>query len=118
MNHKVLIQAIKQRKAKEEAEKLFDKLSELIIKNKSNIFKEVKKIDISLPLQRMKYDDAIKYYGSDKPDLRFDMKIIELKSLFQNTEITFLKDAQNIDAIVVKNGCEKQHGKRKKQQNV
>ena len=43
-----------------------------------NVFKETKGIDIKLPLERMKYDDAIKYYGSDKPDLRFDMKINEL----------------------------------------
>ena len=37
----------------------------------AHIFKSVRGIDIKLPLMRMKYDDAIDKYGSDKPDLRF-----------------------------------------------
>lgn len=73
----------------------------------SHVFQEVRGIEVSLPLLKMKYDDAIKYYGSDKPDLRFDMKIHEIVHLFTNTEIEFIKNAvnncQNIDAIVVKN---------------
>ena len=44
----------------------------------ASVFKEIKGIDISLPLQRMKWTDAMKYYGSDKPDLRYDMKIEEI----------------------------------------
>ena len=71
------------------------------------VFKEVKGIDIKLPIDRMKYVDAIKYYGSDKPDLRYGMKIVELKELFNNTEIEFLKSAHNIDAIVVKDAADK-----------
>jgi len=77
----------------------------------AHVFKEVKGIDVTLPLQKMKYDDAIKYYGSDKPDLRFDMKIEEINTLFTNTGIEFLENAvlncQNIDAIVVKNAADK-----------
>ena len=45
------------------------------------VFKEVKGIDISLPLMKMKYDDAIRDYGSDKPDLRFDMKIQDIPKM-------------------------------------
>ena len=71
------------------------------------VFKETKGIDIKLPIDRMKYVDAIKYYGSDKPDLRYGMKIEELKELFNNTEIEFLKSAHNIDAIVVKDAADK-----------
>lgn len=71
------------------------------------VFKETKGIDIKLPIDRMKYVDAIKYYGSDKPDLRYGMKIVELKELFNNTEIEFLKSAHNIDAIVVKDAADK-----------
>ena len=41
----------------------------------AHIFKKIKNIDIKLPLLKMKYVDAIDYYGSDKPDLRFEMKI-------------------------------------------
>ena len=71
------------------------------------VFKEVKGIDIKTPIDRMKYVDAIKYYGSDKPDLRYGMKIQELKEVFNNTEIEFLKNAHNIDAIVVKDAADK-----------
>ena len=71
------------------------------------VFKDVKGIDIKIPIDRMKYVDAIKYYGSDKPDLRYGMKIQELKEVFNNTEIEFLKSAHNIDAIVVKDAADK-----------
>ena len=41
----------------------------------------------------MEYDDAIKYYGSDKPDLRFDMKINDVKEIFKNTEFKVFSNA-------------------------
>lgn len=73
------------------------------------IFKQVKNIDIKLPLKRMKYDDAIEYYGSDKPDLRFDMKINDITDIFKNTEFTIFKDVLDnngiINCLVVKNGA-------------
>ena len=77
----------------------------------AHVFKEVKGVEISLPLQRMKYDDAIKNYGSDKPDLRFDMAIQDVTEAFKNTEITFIKDALEkngiINGIVVKDAADK-----------
>ena len=77
----------------------------------AHVFKEVKGVDIALPLQRMKYDDAIKNYGSDKPDLRFDMAIKDVKEAFKNTEITFIKDALEkngiINGIVAKDAADK-----------
>ena len=73
------------------------------------IFKQVKNIDIKLPLKRMKYDDAIEYYGSDKPDLRFDMKINDITDIFKNTEFTIFKDVLDnngiINCLVVKNSA-------------
>lgn len=73
------------------------------------IFKHVKNIDIKLPLKRMKYDDAIEYYGSDKPDLRFDMKINDITDIFKNTEFTIFKDVLDnngiINCLVVKNSA-------------
>ncbi len=75
------------------------------------IFKQVKNIDIKLPLRRMKYDDAINYYGSDKPDLRFDMKINDITNIFKDTEFTIFKDVLNnngiINCLVVKNSADK-----------
>ncbi len=77
----------------------------------AHVFKEVKGVEISLPLQRMKYDDAIKNYGSDKPDLRFDMAIKDVTEAFKNTEITFIKDALEkngiINGIVAKDAADK-----------
>lgn len=75
----------------------------------AKVFKEIKGIDISLPLKQMKYDDAIKYYGSDKPDLRFDLIIQDVTNVFKNTEITFIKDSvlKNgvVNAIVIPNSA-------------
>ena len=72
------------------------------------IFKEVKGIDITLPLRRMKYDDAIRYYGSDKPDLRFDMKIHDVQDIFQATDFGVFQNALGEDSSIV---CIKVDGK-------
>ncbi|MDO4500647.1 MAG: aspartate--tRNA ligase [Erysipelotrichaceae bacterium] len=57
----------------------------------TNIFKEVKGID-NLEFRRIKYVDAMEYYGSDKPDLRFDNKLNTITDLFANTEFKIFKD--------------------------
>lgn len=76
-----------------------------------DVFREIKGIDIKLPLRRMKYDDAISMYGSDKPDLRFDMPILDITEIFEKTEIPFLKnvidDKGIINCLVVKNASDK-----------
>ncbi len=73
----------------------------------AHVFKKVKNMDIKLPLERMKYDDAIALYGSDKPDLRYDMKINDITNIFKETEFNLFKDTIDnggiINAIVVKN---------------
>lgn len=56
-----------------------------------NIFKEVKGID-DLEFKSLKYVDAMNDYGSDKPDLRFDNKLIDLNDIFKNTEFKIFKD--------------------------
>ncbi len=75
------------------------------------VFKEIKNINIKLPLRRMRYDDAINYYGSDKPDLRFDMKINDITDIFKDTEFTIFKDTINnngiINCLVVKDSADK-----------
>ena len=77
----------------------------------ASIFKDVKGIDIELPLMRMKYDDAMDKYGSDKPDLRFGMEIQDITEVFKNTEFTVFKNVIDeggiINAIVVKNVADK-----------
>lgn len=70
------------------------------------VFKEVKNIDIELPLLRMKYDDAMDKYGSDKPDLRFGMEINDISDTFKDTEFVVFKSVLDeggvINAIVAK----------------
>ena len=77
----------------------------------AHVFKTVKGIDIKLPLLKMKYDDAIAKYGSDKPDLRFDMPIEDITNIFSNTEISFIKDVISnkgiVNAIVAKGASNK-----------
>lgn len=63
------------------------------------------------PFRRISYNDAINLYGSDKPDLRFEMLINDITDIFKNTEFTVFKDViENngiINAIVLKNGADK-----------
>ena len=71
------------------------------------VFKDVTGIEITEKFPRMSYDDAMNFYGSDKPDLRFDMKLIDLSKetadcgfgVFENA----LKDGGNVKAIVAPN---------------
>lgn len=67
-------------------------LTEKLVKE---IFKKVKNIDIELPLMRMTYNEAMEKYGSDKPDLRFDMKLSDVHDIFKKTEFKVFSDALN-----------------------
>ena len=57
------------------------------------------------PIPRISYRDAMETYGSDKPDLRFGMELIELTDVFADTEFGVFKNAECIKAICVKNGA-------------
>ena len=57
------------------------------------------------PIPRISYRDAMETYGSDKPDLRFGMELIELTDVFLGTEFGVFKNAECIKAICVKNGA-------------
>ncbi len=56
-------------------------------------------------IPRIPYREAMETYGSDKPDLRFDMKLIELTDAFANTEFGVFKHAECVKAICVKDGA-------------
>lgn len=57
------------------------------------IFDKVLGKNLPIPFKRLTYDQAFASYGSDKPDLRYDLKIHDLSSLFADTELKFLRDA-------------------------
>ncbi|WP_434343390.1 aspartate--tRNA ligase [Mycoplasma sp. 06067-C1-B144P-99-0482-3] len=67
-------------------------ISETLIKK---ILKEIKDFEIKEPLLRLSYKDAIDLYGSDKPDLRYDLKIHTLNDIFKNSDIKMFLDSQN-----------------------
>ena len=69
-----------------------------------HIFKYVKDIDFTDPFPRMTWADAMKYYGSDKPDTRFEMKFVEIKDLTVGKGFAVLDDAPYVGAICAK-GC-------------
>lgn len=68
-----------------------------------HVFKKLKDIDID-PIERITYADAMKYYGSDKPDLRFDMKFVELTDIMQHKDFKIFNEAELVVGIVAK-GC-------------
>lgn len=67
----------------------------------AKIMLDVKGIKIDLPLRRMEYDEAVNVYGSDKPDTRFGMHLIDVKSIFANSAFEAFKNAKFMKAIVV-----------------
>ncbi len=68
-----------------------------------HLFKEIKGIDIP-ELQRMTWHDAMEYYGCDKPDLRFDMKFVNLTVPAQTKDFTVFNSAEYVGAICAP-GC-------------
>ena len=69
-----------------------------------HIFRYVKDIDFTDPFPRMTWTDAMRLYGSDKPDTRFGMTFVELKDLTEGSGFAVMDDAQYVGAIVAP-GC-------------
>jgi aspartyl-tRNA synthetase len=63
-----------------------DQLLELMEELVARLMKETKGIDIPRPFQRLPYSEAMGKYGSDKPDLRFGLELVDLSDLLANTE--------------------------------
>lgn len=74
------------------------------------IFKDIKGIDLP-EFKRIPYDTCMEKYGSDKPDLRFDMPLCNVSEVFANTEFKVFENCLNeggiIQAMNVKNGADK-----------
>ncbi|WP_406602816.1 aspartate--tRNA ligase [Metamycoplasma sualvi] len=61
---------------------------------------EVVNAKIKTPFLRMKYDDAIDLYGSDKPDLRYGYQLKDLSKYFKNTSCDLFKNAESIKCLI------------------
>ena len=64
-----------------------------------HLFKTIRGIEIKEPFQRMSWQDAMKYYGSDKPDLRFGMKFVELMDIMKGHGFSVFDNAAYIGGI-------------------
>ena len=69
-----------------------------------HLFKSIKGIEMNDPFPRMTWHDAMKYYGSDKPDLRFGMKFVELKEAVAGHGFSILDEAEYVGGICA-TGC-------------
>lgn len=67
-----------------------------------HLFKAILGIDMSEPFPRMTWQDAMKYYGSDKPDVRFDMRFVELMDVMKGCGFSVFDDAAYIGGICAK----------------
>lgn len=84
-------------------EEIRDMVEQLLKK----LMKDTLNLDITTPFMTMPYDTAMDLYGSDKPDLRFDMQLQNISDIFQNTEFQVFKTILNengmIKCLVVQN---------------
>jgi aspartyl-tRNA synthetase len=71
----------------------------------STVWRETVNYEIPLPLKRMTYADAMADYGSDKPDLRFGQKLVELTTFFSETPFRVFQ-APYVGAVVMPGGAE------------
>ena len=76
----------------------------------AHVFKEVAGVDVKLPIKRMTFKDAMEKYGSDKPDVRFDMEITNITDEVGELELPMFKDAiangGSVRALCLKGGAE------------
>ena len=66
------------------------------------LFKEIRGVELTEPFLRMPWADAMKYYGSDKPDLRFSMKFVELMDILKGYGFSVFDNAAYIGGICAK----------------
>ena len=70
-----------------------------------HLFKKVRNYDYDEKFPRISYDDAMRYYGSDKPDLRFGMKISDITSLAQGKGFKVFDSVEYIGGLCAKGGA-------------
>ncbi|MBN1945382.1 MAG: aspartate--tRNA ligase [Bradymonadales bacterium] len=74
------------------------------------VFKDLWGIEIALPLPRMPYDQAMSRYGTDRPDLRFGMELVDLSDLFRDNPFAAFSGAVQagglVKAVVMKGGAD------------
>ncbi|HEM5162707.1 TPA: aspartate--tRNA ligase [Streptococcus suis] len=72
----------------------------------AKVLKDTKGIDVTLPFPRMSYDHAMNFYGSDKPDTRFDMLLQDLTDTVKEVDFKVFSEAPVVKAILVKGAAD------------
>lgn len=72
----------------------------------AKVLKDTKGIDVTLPFPRMSYDHAMNFYGSDKPDTRFEMLLQDLTDIVKEVDFKVFSEAPVVKAIVVKGAAD------------
>ena len=70
-----------------------------------HLFKEIRGVDLPKPLRQMTWEEAMRRYGSDKPDLRFAMEFVELKEVFKGKGTFSVFDEANYIGGICVPGC-------------
>ena len=76
-----------------------DDIIELFEGMAKHLFKELRGVELDEPFRRMPWSEAMKYYGSDKPDLRFGMKFVELDGVLKGEGFSVFDNAAYIGGI-------------------
>ena len=84
----------------------------------ANIFKRVLNYDVKLPLRRMDYSEAVNNYGSDKPDTRYDLKLVDCKGVFSKSTFETYANNKYVKAIKVENFAHELSRKKQDQINL
>lgn len=88
-----------------------EKFQELIEKMFKHFMKYLN-IDIKIPFQRLKFDDCIRDYGSDKPDLRYENKIIDIDYFCAKSDFNIIKNAPSKRLLFIKEAISKKEFKK------
>ena len=70
-----------------------------------HIFKEVAQIDLPKSFPKLTYQEAMETYGSDKPDIRYDLKLINLKEFTDASDFNAFSSVETVKGIIVKEGA-------------
>jgi aspartyl-tRNA synthetase len=70
-----------------------------------HVFKSVRGVDLPNPFPRLTYAEAMEIYGSDKPDLRYGMKLQDVKDFTDASDFNAFKSAEKVKGIVVEGGA-------------
>jgi aspartyl-tRNA synthetase len=70
-----------------------------------HVFKSVRGIDLPDPFPRLTYADAMETYGSDKPDLRYEMQLQDVKDFTDASDFNAFKSAEKVKGIIIEGGA-------------